>query len=188
MRRVVVVISMAAALGFWGVNVLVVGPELESPTGLNAFLTNIAIAVTFITSAAAAGVAYTLVLGRGIVLGRDALAGICRRTVVVPFALSLGALVLGGSVSSLALRAYYAGSWHGVLSLSSRSLFPVGVGFALMGSLVGNLAGSVTLEVRDLGRITRVNLVLITSTTAFWLLLMWAVLHLIREQIATAVP
>jgi hypothetical protein len=188
MRRVVVSASMAGALGFWVANALAVASGPAGECGINAFLGNIAIAITFVGSVSTAGAAYALVLGRGNVLGSDVLAGICRRTIVMPFALGLGVLLIGSAFSALALRAWYAGGWGGLLDLWARSLLPVGVAFALMGSFAGNLAGSVTLDARDLGRITRVNLLLLTSTAAFWLFLMWVVFHLLREAIASSLP
>ncbi|MGD9403330.1 MAG: hypothetical protein PVF95_13815 [bacterium] len=189
-RRISILLSMAAALAFWAVNALAVGPRLEAPGGpggLHAFLFNISIGVTFITGVTTAVMAFTLVMGRGMVLGRDALAGVCRRTIVVPFGLGVGALLAGAVVSAIGLGMWWGPGWVGVLRVYGPSLMPVGIGFALMGSLVGNLAGSVTLDSRDLGRITRVNLVLLISTAAFWLFLMWAVLHLIREGIDSAI-
>jgi len=184
-RRISLLLSMATALAFWAANALALGPRLICPGGLHAFLKNISVGVTFITGVTTAVMAFSLVMGRGMVLGRDALAGVCRRTVVIPLGLSLLTLLAGAALSALALSMWYGGSRAGVLRTQGTSLIPVGIAFALMGSFVGNLAGSVALDSRDLGRITRVNLVLLISTASFWLFLMWAVLHLLRERIGS---
>lgn len=186
-RRISLLLSMATALAFWAANSLAVGPRLECPDGLHAFLKNISVGLTFVTGVTTAVMAFTLVMGRGMVPGRDALSGVCRRTIVVPPGLSLVILLAGAALSALALNMWYGAGWAGVFRAQVIGLIPVGIGFALMGSFMGNLAGSVALDSRDLGRITRVNLVLLISTASFWLFLMWAVLHLLRERIGSVV-
>jgi hypothetical protein len=178
---------MVVAMGFWVLNALVVGRGLPSAGGPAAFLRNIAIAVTFISSVSTASIAFATVLRRGYVLRRDVMAGIERKTLILPFALNLSVLVLGGAVSALVTASSLGGENRPVLISYLPRYLTVGAGFALMGSFVGNLAGSVTLEARDLGRYIRVNLVLVISVAAFWIFLMWAVLRLLWRQAGAGV-
>lgn len=180
--------AIGAAVAFWLVNALVMGPRLAGPGGMRAFLENLALAVTFVTSVPVAVTAFTLVSERGMVPGRDALPGIGRRTVVLPSLAGLAVVGLGAAVSALALIRWSAGGWTAVLKAHGPRLFAAGAGFALMGSLVGNLAGSVTLEARDLGRWVRVNLILAVSLAAFYMLLMFSVLHIMQREIRRLVP
>jgi hypothetical protein len=188
LRRLAAALSLASALAFWAVNAIAVGPRLAGPGTVQAFLKNAAIGVTFVVSLPAAGTAFMLVMERGIVLGRDPLPGVGRRTVIVPFALSLGVMALGATLSALAMQNWLGSERVAVLSQHAARLLPVGAGFALMGSFAGNLAGSVTLEAQDLGRWLRVNLVLLILHTAFWIFLMWAVLHMLWWQIDGLAP
>jgi len=187
-RRLAATLPLAAALAFWTVNAAVVGPRLGAPAGLYAYLKNLAVGVTFVTSVMAALSALGRVLGRGIVFGRDAVSGVSRGTVLVPFGSSLCVLLVGAVLSALGLRAWGGPRWTAALYVHGPTLLSVGAGCALMGSLVGNLAGSVTLDARDLGRMVRVNLVLLVSVTGFWMFLLWAVLRLLGKRVGTAVP
>jgi hypothetical protein len=187
LQGLVIALSMVVPMGFWVLNALVVGPGLPSAGGPAAFLRNIAIAVTFISSVSTASIAFATVLRRGYVLRRDVMAGIERKTLILPFALNLSVLVLGGVVSALVTASSLGGENRPVLISYLPRYLTVGVGFALMGSFVGNLAGSVTLEARDLGRYIRVNLVLVISVAAFWIFLMWAVLRLLWRQAGAGV-
>ena len=183
--RVMTLGSAGSALGFWVVNVSVLGPRLGTPGGMEAFQRNLAIAVTFLAGLPAAGAAYTLVTGAVVPPASGALQGIGRRTVLVPFGLGAGVMVLGGVFSVLLGGTYIEGGWMEVALMLAPRLLPVGAGFALMGSFAGNLAGSAVLEARDLGRWRRINLVLVISHSAFSVFLMWAVLHLLWTRPAT---
>ena len=177
-------LSLAPALGFWVANVAALCPRLAGPAGAQAFLKNIAIAVTFLAGLPAAGIAFTLVLGRRMGPGRDGLPGVGGKTIMLPFALSLAVIVMGSALSVLATRMCARGEWAGLARLYGQRLLLVGAGFALMGSFAGNLAGSITLEAMDLGRWARRNLVFLILHTAFWIFLMWAVLHILWRQIS----
>jgi hypothetical protein len=183
LRRLAAALSLASALGFWVVNAVALCPRLAGPAGAQAFLKNIAIAVTFVAGLPAAGAAFTLVLERGIGSGRDGLPGVGRKTVIFPFALGFAVVALGAAISLLAIRTCGGGEWAAVARSHGQRLLPVGAGFALMGSFAGNLAGSITLEAMDLGRWVRRNLVFLILHTAFWIFLMWAVLHILWKQI-----
>jgi len=183
LRRLAVALSLAPALGFWVVNVAALCPRLAGPAGAQAFLKNIAIAVTFLAGLPAAGTAFTLVLGRGMGPGRDGLPGVGRKTIMLPFALGFAVVATGSAVSVLAMRHCAAGEWAALARLYGARLLLVGAALALMGSFAGNLAGSITLEAMDLGRWARRNLVFLILYTAFWIFLMWAVLHILWRQI-----
>jgi hypothetical protein len=106
-----------------------------------------------------------------------------RRTVIIPLALGIGAAVFGAALSVLAVRTCAGSEWRALALLCGTRFLPVAAGFALMGSFAGNLAGSVTLEARDLGRWLRINILLLVLYMAFWIFLMWAVLHILWKQI-----
>ena len=180
--------SLGAALCFWVINAAVMGPRLAAEGGAASFFRNVAIGVTFMAGLPAAGAAYTLVAARTAVAGSGALQGIGRRTVIAPLALSTGAVVLGVIVSALAARRFMEAEWVKIALVLAVRFVPVGAAFAFMGSLAGNLAGSVTLEARDLGRWRRINLVLVASHSAFWVLLMGAVLQLLWRQTGALAP
>ncbi len=181
-------LSLASALGFWVVNAAVLASRLAGVAGVQAFLKNNALAVTVVASLPAACAAYSMVLRRGDVVGRDRLPGVGRGTVIIPFALSLGVVLLGSASSAFVMHSRMGSEWTAMVRLWWPRLLPVGAGFALMGSLVGNLAGSLTLEAKDLGYWTRINLALLISNSAFWLFLMWAVLDVLRRQIGALAP
>lgn len=183
LRRLAAALSLASALGFWVVNVVVLCPRLAGPAGAQAFLKNIAIAVTFVAGLPAAGAALTLVLEQGIGPWGNGLPGVGRKTVIFPFVLGFAVVALGAGLSALAMRTCLGSEWAALARLHGPRLLLVGAGFALMGSFAGNLAGSVTLEAMDLGRWVRINFVLLILHTAFWIFLMWAVLHILWKQI-----
>jgi hypothetical protein len=187
-QRLRIAAAMGTAVGFWAVNALLMGPRLAGPGGARAFLENLGLAVTFVTSVPAAIVAFALVSERDVVLGRDALPGVGRRTVILPFVAGIGTMGAGALVTVLALLWWQGGAFTLTLQSYGPRLLAVGAGFALMGSFVGNLTGSVTLEARDLGHWVRANLILAVSLTSFWLFLMFAVLHIMRRGISGLTP
>lgn len=187
LQRLIIALSIVTALGFWALNAVILGPRLPSADGPAAFLRNVALAVTFVSSVSGASIAFATVLRRGYVLRRDVVAGIDRKTVVFPFALSLSILILGVAVSALVIATSLGGENRAVMISYLLHYLTVGAGFALMGSFVGNLAASVVLEACDLGRWICVNLILVISVAAFWIFLMCAVLHLLGRQIGAAV-
>jgi hypothetical protein len=182
LRRVLPGLPLLLALLFWAVNAGFGGRLLAWRGGVQAFLKNLGLGATFITSVTASCTAFGWVLRRGYALGRDAVPGVGLGTIFRPFLLNLGVAAIGAALSALTLL---HGTGENGLRLSgfvALSIFPVAAGFALTGSMVGNVAASVTLEARDLGRWTGVNIVLMISVSAFWLFLMWAVLGLLWQK------
>ena len=147
---------------------------------------NIALALTFVTSVSAGGAALAMVMGRGYIRGRDVMAGIDGKTTGLPFAFSLAVLVAGGFLTVLVVNQYAAGQ-RSILVVRFLCDLPVGLGSALMGSLVGNLAGSVMLHARDLGRWVRIDSILLILVMSLWVILMWVILYLLWRQIGPPV-
>ena len=176
------------AIVYWALNAAFLGPSLPEAAGMEGFLKNIAIAATAVAGISAACLSFAAVECKPYSFGENGMPGIDRRSILLPFALSLGVTVLGMAVSAAAVR-HWLGS-DGLRSFLARCAYilPVGACFALMGSFIGNLAGSGVLEAREYGRWTRVNIVLLVFATCFWGLLTWAVLVFLRRAAATPVP
>jgi hypothetical protein len=187
-RRWAVSLAMISALAFWGINAGAYGPRLVYSARAGEFMGNISLAVTFITSVSAAVAAFEWVMRRGFVIGRDAVSGVCGRTVLIPAAIAVATMLVGAAVSAVAMGHWVGTGWAAMFCLLAWRYLPVGAGAALMGSLVGNLAGSVTLEAKDLGRWARLNLVLFLALVCFWMFVLWAVRCLLAGRTGASIP
>ena len=188
LRRLVTGLSLASGFAYWAVNAAVMGQGVVDPDGLRIFLRNVAIGVTFIAGLPAAGAAFGEVLERGMSAGHDTIPGVGRKTIIIPLTLSVSVMLAGAAVSAVAMRAALGDGWLGVARTHAQHLLPVGAGFALVGTLAGNLAGSLMLEARDLGRWTPISLFLLISHSVFGALLMSAVLHILWQEIGAPAP